>query len=50
MTVQEIIARIDKLEEEQFILEMKDVWNSRDYARDRALTEEIKALRAKLEE
>ena len=50
MTVQEIIARIDKLEEEQFIIEMKDVWSSRDYARDRALTEEIKTLRTKLKE
>ena len=36
MTKQEIMARIDELDKEQFFL-MKDIWDRRDYARDAEL-------------
>lgn len=50
MTKQEIIARINELDKEQFFLMMKDMWDRRDYARDAELTREIQALQKLLED
>lgn len=50
MTKQEITARINELDKEQFLLMMKDIWNYRDYARDAELTLEIRALQKLMED
>lgn len=50
MTKQEITARINELDKEQFFLMMKDMWDRRDYARDAELTREIQALQKLLED
>lgn len=46
---EEIKELIRKIEMDEFLLQMKDFWNSSDYARSRENTRKIRELKAKLD-
>ena len=49
MTKQEMVKRIEELDQAQFELMMKDMWDAQDYELDRYYTQEIKKLREAVE-
>ena len=50
MSRKDIEELIEKIETQQFLLKMKDRWDSDDFARDREYSYDLKELRSKLEE
>lgn len=46
---EEIKELIRKIEMDEFLLQMKDFWNSSDFARSRENTRKIRELKAKLD-
>ena len=48
MTKEEMLARIDKIEAELFMIEMIDHWRAEDREKHSALTKELFELRAKV--
>ena len=49
MAREEIINRIETLEDKMFYLKMKDHWTSRDFELDRMMNNEVKKLKGELE-
>ena len=49
MAREEIINRIETLEDKMFYLKMKDHWTSRDFELDRMMNNEVKKLKRELE-
>lgn len=49
MTKQEMVKRIEELDQAQFELMMKDTWDRADYDLDRYYTQEIQKLKKELE-
>lgn len=49
MTKEEMKQRLEKLEKERFLLEMKDRWNAKDYDIDRQYRNEIRELKKEIE-
>lgn len=49
MSRQEILKKINSLENEQFCLAMKDHWNGSDFAYDKELSNKIRSLQAQLQ-
>lgn len=50
MTIRELDERLQKLEEQEFYLQMKDRWNAEDYETDRKMNEEIRKIKEELKE
>jgi len=50
MTKEEILKKIDELEEDIFYHEMKDRWNNEDFKLNDKYKKELKELKEKLEE
>ena len=48
MSREEILKEIERLENEQFCLMMKDLWNIKDQEFDRQITNKIRSLKAQL--
>lgn len=49
MTREEIINRIETLEDKMFYLKMKDHWTARDFELDRVMNNEVRKLKRELE-
>lgn len=50
MTKVEMEQRLEKLEDERFLLEMKDRWSAKDFDTDRMYGREIRELKKKIAE
>lgn len=49
MTKEEMKQRLEKLEDERFLLEMKDRWDAKDFETDRMYGREIRELKREIE-
>ena len=49
MTREEILNRMEEIENDRFLLAMKDYWNNRDYETDQKWLDEYHALTRELE-